>query len=74
MSGTKQKNCKWCGSNGHSSEACPTRNLVKFLLLDEPFTGKLPDLVVVSNEEHLISTIEEAHAIQHIKSLKGTAK
>jgi hypothetical protein len=66
-----QKECEWCGSDRHSSNACPTRNLVKLL------TGKninpnvpLPDVVVVTDENNLMSTIEEAHAFSHIKKEK----
>jgi hypothetical protein len=57
-------NCKYCGSDSHSSKVCPTRNLVRLL------TGKksnpvipLPALVV-TDEEHLISTVDEVHALK----------
>ena len=61
--------CEWCASDRHSSDECPSRNLLK-LLNDEPVAGKLPDLVVTCDMDELVKTVEEAHAIQHVKKAK----
>ena len=46
--------CKWCGSDRHLSDECPTLNLVRFfneLPYDE---NNMPDLVTVLDFEELI--------------------
>ena len=50
--------CKWCGSDRHLSDACPTLNLVRFfneLPYDE---NNMPDLVTVLDFEELIDMNE----------------
>lgn len=59
--------CEHCGSDRHRSEDCPALHLTRFLLgKDDYDIEKLPDLVAVTDEENLVDTIEEAHAIQHL--------
>ena len=62
--------CKWCGSDNHQSEACPTRRLVKFLTSKEDVAPIGLPRVIVADEEHLVDTIEETHAVMHMKKLR----
>ena len=51
--------CVHCGSGRHSSDKCPTLNLVKYLL-DQPYDEEyLPDFVGVMTEEELFSKTED---------------
>jgi len=59
--------CEWCGSSKHSSDRCPTRNLVRALTGYDYDSQNMPDLVVIAaDEENLETAIEEAHMAQHI--------
>ena len=66
-----KNDCKWCGSSHHRSEACPTRRLLDWLTNTKEVVPPLdlPKMVVCS-DENLIETVEEAHALMHIKKLK----
>lgn len=67
-----RKPCEWCGSDRHSSDNCPTRNLVRFLNDEQlPENGKFPDFASVMTEQELFSkTEEELH--DEVKSLTKT--
>lgn len=66
--------CKWYGSDRHSSDNCPTKNLVKFLN-DEPPTDwfqKLPDQVIVMDFEELLDEAEQRSKTQSSnQTMKG---
>ena len=59
--------CTYCGSDAHPSENCPTRKLVKFLTSEETVPPQGLPKLVVTTEENLIETVEEAHALMHVK-------
>lgn len=65
--------CKWCGSDGHSSDNCSTKNLVEHLIKEPSGVDKaLPSLTVVADEEDVGEAIDEAHFVQHVKKREKT--
>lgn len=66
-------NCKWCGSNKHSQNRCPTRNFVK-ALLDEPLEpdAVLPYYIAIMDSEELFNKSEkELHdEVVNLKKVK----
>lgn len=74
---TEKENCIWCGDNRHSSDDCPTRNLVRLLTGEDlPEDARLPDAVSVMDAEELFSKSEtELHdEVKALKHIRGKTK
>ncbi len=69
--------CKYCGSDRHPDNLCPTLNLTKFLL-DQPYDeAHLPDIVTTMDATDLFTKNEEelhdeVKAIRHLKKKRAS--
>ena len=57
--------CEWCGSSRHTSDKCPTYNLVGALTGEGYDPEVLPDVVLVGKIEDLDTMIGIGHTLQH---------